>query len=93
MLWLELRKQGALSKGVPLSNGGQLMIVYEHGRNGNGHTDADEPKFSNDSVDNRILTLAYQIKKKSKVAPLPSFIMCMAIWRILSCRSTFRSER
>lgn len=63
----ELRKQGALSKGVPLSNGGQLMIVYEHTHNGNGNGhDEDAPKFSNDSVDNRILTLAYQIKKKSK---------------------------
>jgi PhoH-like ATPase len=61
----ELRKHGALSKGVPLANGGRLMIVYEHTRNGSGH-DEDEPKFSNDSVDNRILTLAFQIKKKSK---------------------------
>ena len=62
----ELRKQGALSDGVPLSNGGRLKIVYEHKHNGNGNGGEDAPKFSNDSVDNRILTLAYQIKKKSK---------------------------
>lgn len=61
----ELRQHGALSKGVPLPNGGQLQIVYEH-RNGNGQAAEDAPKFSNDSVDNRILTLAYQIKKKSR---------------------------
>jgi PhoH-like ATPase len=61
----ELRQHGALSKGVPLPNGGQLQIVYEH-RNGNGSAAEDAPKFSNDSVDNRILTLAYQIKKKSR---------------------------
>jgi len=62
-----LRKQGALSDGVPLANGGSLKIIYEHKNgngNGNGHEDA--PKFSSDSVDNRILTLAFQIKKKSK---------------------------
>ena len=62
----ELRKQGALNDGVPLKNGGSLKIVYEHKNgNGNGH-DTEAPKFSNDTVDNRILTLAYQIKKKSK---------------------------
>ena len=62
----ELRKQGALSDGVPLSNGGSLKIIYEH-KNGNGNgQEADAPKFSSDSVDNRILTLAFQIKKKSK---------------------------
>jgi PhoH-like ATPase len=63
----EFRKHGALSDGVVLPNGGQLKIVYEHKNgngNGNGHEDA--PKFSNDTVDNRILTLAFQIKKKSK---------------------------
>jgi PhoH-like ATPase len=61
-----LRQHGALSKGVPLSNGGQLMIVYEHKNGTNGNGGEDVPKFSNDTVDNRILTLAYQIKKKSK---------------------------
>jgi len=62
-----LRQHGALSKGVPLSNGGRLLIVYEHKNgNGNGHTPGDAPRFSNDTVDNRILTLAYQIKKKSR---------------------------
>ena len=62
----ELRKQGALSDGVPLANGGSLKIVFEHKNGGNGH-EADAPKFSSDSVDNRILTLAFQIKKKSKL--------------------------
>jgi len=63
-----LRKQGALSDGVPLQNGGRLKIIYEHQNNGNGngHGAEDAPKFSSDSVDNRILTLALQIKKKSK---------------------------
>jgi len=63
----EFRQQGALSDGVPLPNGGRLKIVYEH-KNGNGHSNGheDAPKFSNDTVDNRILTLAFQIKKKSK---------------------------
>ena len=63
----EFRQHGALSDGVELPNGGRLKIVYEHKNgngNGNGHEDA--PKFSNDTVDNRILTLAFQIKKKSK---------------------------
>lgn len=58
-----LRQHGALSRGVPLPNGGQLQIVYEH-KNGNGGGDA--PRFSQDTVDNRILTLARQIKRKSK---------------------------
>jgi PhoH-like ATPase len=63
----EFRQHGALSDGVVLPNGGQLKIVYEH-KNGNGHgtVHEDAPKFSNDTVDNRILTLAFQIKKKSK---------------------------
>ena len=66
----ELRKQGALSDGVPLSNGGSLKIIYEHKSNGssNGHEE-DAPRFSTDSVDNRILTLAYGIKKKSPKVP------------------------
>jgi PhoH-like ATPase len=61
----ELRKHGALSKGVPLANGGRLMIVYEHTHHGKSQEEG-APKFSNDSVDNRILTLAFQIKKQSK---------------------------
>ncbi|HEU5071260.1 MAG TPA: PhoH family protein [Verrucomicrobiae bacterium] len=68
----ELRQHGALSDGVPLPNGGRLKIVYEHKHNGNGNGNGngeDAPKFSNDSVDNRILTLAYGIKKKSPKVP------------------------
>jgi len=68
----EFRQHGALSDGVPLPNGGRLKIVYEHRRNGNGNGNGheeDAPKFSNDSVDNRILTLAYGIKKKSPKVP------------------------
>ena len=68
----EFRQSGALSDGVTLPNGGRLKIVYEHKRNGNGNGnghDEDAPKFSNDTVDNRILTLAFQIKKKSPKIP------------------------
>jgi len=68
----EFRQSGALSDGVKLPNGGRLKIVYEHNRNGNGNGnghDEDAPKFSNDTVDNRILTLAYSIKKKSPKVP------------------------
>lgn len=63
----EFRQHGALSDGVTLPNGGRLRIVYEHKNgSGNGNGQEDAPKFSNDTVDNRILTLAFQIKKKSK---------------------------
>jgi PhoH-like ATPase len=54
-----LRGEGRLSEGVDLPNGGRLRIIFQ--RNGsakNGHS-----VFSTDSVDNRILSLACDIKK------------------------------
>ena len=54
-----LRIAGRLSEGVALPNGGELRIVFhKNGSNGkNGHR-----IFSTDSVDNRILSLACEIK-------------------------------
>lgn len=53
-----LRGTGSLSEGVDLPNGGRLRIVYNRGK-----TPKSEVVFSSDSVDNRILTLAFGIKK------------------------------
>jgi PhoH-like ATPase len=54
-----LRDQGQLSEGVSLPNGGDLRIVFQKPRAArNGHA-----VFSNDTVDNRILSLAAGIKK------------------------------
>jgi PhoH-like ATPase len=53
------RGAGQLSEGVSLPNGGHLRIAFqkhETGRNGRA-------VFSTDSVDNRILSLAFSIKK------------------------------
>jgi PhoH-like ATPase len=53
------RGAGRLSEGVGLPNGGQLRIVFQKAKAArNGHT-----VFSTDSVDNRILSLAFGIKK------------------------------
>jgi PhoH-like ATPase len=55
-----LRGSGRLNEGVQLPNGGRLRIVcptYNKRQNGNGH-------FGSNSVDNRILSLAMEIKKK-----------------------------
>ncbi len=52
-----LRKQGSLSEGVTLANGGRLRIIFYQkpkGKNGNGH---------GLSVDSRIVASALQIKK------------------------------
>jgi PhoH-like ATPase len=54
------RGSGRLSEGVTLPNGGELKIIYE--KNGAGHSNGS-PVFSTDSVDNRILGLAFGIKK------------------------------
>jgi PhoH-like ATPase len=53
------RGAGRLSEGVSLPNGGELRIIFhKNGDNGkNGHR-----IFSNDSIDNRILSLACDIK-------------------------------
>ena len=54
-----LRGTGQLSEGVTLPNGGHLRIAFQKGALGrNGHA-----VFSTDSVDNRILSLAFSIKK------------------------------
>jgi PhoH-like ATPase len=53
------RGSGRLSEGVPLPNGGQLRIAFQKAKaTGNGHA-----VFGSDSVDNRILSLAFSIKK------------------------------
>src|SRR5579859_1041545 len=53
------RGSGRLSEGVTLPNGGQLRIIFEKEKNGvNGHG-----LFGNGTVDNRILTLAFGLKK------------------------------
>jgi PhoH-like ATPase len=55
------RGAGRLSEGVGLPNGGQLRIIFEKDKGAtNGHT-----PFGNGSVDNRILQLAFNIKKTS----------------------------
>jgi PhoH-like ATPase len=55
------RGSGRLSEGVTLPNGGQLRIIFEKEKNGaNGHAHG---LFGNGSVDNRILMLAFSIKK------------------------------
>jgi len=54
-----LRGAGRLSEGVGLPNGGQLRIVFEKAKPAvNGHG-----LFGNGSVDNRILMLAFTVKK------------------------------
>jgi PhoH-like ATPase len=53
------RGAGRLSEGVALPNGGQLRILFQKGTAAkNGHA-----VFSTDSVDNRILSLAFTVKK------------------------------
>ena len=54
-----LRAQGHLSEGVPLPNGGSLKIIFQsriESRNG-------EHYFGDNTVDNRILSLAATVKK------------------------------
>src|SRR5262245_59431476 len=53
------RGAGRLSEGVKLPNGGQLRIIFKKPDGAkNGHA-----VFSSDSVDNRILAMAFNIKK------------------------------
>src|SRR5512142_836422 len=53
------RGEGPLREGVDLPNGGRLSIAFQKYKAGeNGHA-----VFSTDSVDNRILSLAFSIKK------------------------------
>src|SRR5947207_15279218 len=59
------RGAGRLSEGVALPNGGQLRIIFQqNGAAKNGHT-----IFSLDSIDNRILALAFGIKKSQPKSP------------------------
>lgn len=54
-----LRGAGRLSEGVPLPTGGHLRIIFQKPKPGqNGHG-----VFTTDSVDNRILSLAFSIQK------------------------------
>src|ERR1043166_4657101 len=54
------RGSGRLSEGVSLPNGGRLRIIFQNGAAAkNGHT-----VFSTDTVDNRILSLAFGVQKK-----------------------------
>ncbi len=53
-----LRGAGRLSEGVALPTGGRLRIIFQKNSPRNGHA-----IFSADSVDNRILSLAFTIKK------------------------------
>jgi PhoH-like ATPase len=56
------RGDGSLSEGVSLPNGGKLRIAFEkNGANGN--------LFSNDSVDNRILSFAASVLKAQPKSP------------------------
>jgi PhoH-like ATPase len=53
------RGEGRLSEGIRLPNGGHLRIIFQkRNANKNGHA-----VFSTDSVDNRILSLAFGIKQ------------------------------
>src|SRR5215471_4933903 len=54
-----LRGAGHLNEGVPLPTGGYLRIIFQKPKPGqNGHA-----VFTTDSVDNRILSLAFSIQK------------------------------
>jgi len=60
-----LRGEGRLSEGVPLPNGGKLKIVFQkNGQEKNGHG-----VFSDNTVDNRILSLAANIQKAQPKNP------------------------
>src|SRR5213080_4503529 len=53
------RGEGRLSEGIRLPNGGRLRIIFQKPHSArNGHA-----VFSTDSVDNRILSLAFNVKK------------------------------
>ncbi len=59
------RGEGRLSEGVKLPNGGRLKIVFQrNGQERNGHA-----VFSDDTVDNRILSLAATIQKSQPKNP------------------------
>jgi PhoH-like ATPase len=58
-----LRAEGHLNKGVKLSNGGKLRVIFRD-TNGNGHS-----MFGSSTVDNRIVSLALEIQKGDPKVP------------------------
>ena len=59
----DLRAKGRLSEGVPLSNGGNLRIIFPE-KNSNGAV-----TVGNNTVDSRILALAHAVYKKDQDTP------------------------
>ena len=53
-----LRGSGRLSEGVTLPTGGRLRIIFQKGDKKNGHA-----VFTTDTVDNRILSVAFHVQK------------------------------
>jgi PhoH-like ATPase len=64
----KLRAKGSLGEGVTLENGGTLRIIFSHGpaKRGRGR-EAVEP--ANGSVDNRILSLALEVRRGEPKTP------------------------
>jgi len=59
------RSEGRLSEGVKLPNGGRLKIIFQKGDQAkNGHA-----VFSGNTVDNRILSLAFTVQKAQPKNP------------------------
>lgn len=56
-----LRAQGHLSDGVPLPNGGSLRIIFQDAK----ETRNGEHVFGDNTVDNRILSLAANVRKSA----------------------------
>lgn len=61
-----LRKQGSLSVGVALANGGTLRILFQPPK---ARTKASEPSLNGHSVDNRIVAQAMAVHKASTKIP------------------------
>ncbi len=64
----KLRAKGSLSEGVPLENGGMLRIIFAHqlAKPGQG---AEAAAPVNGSVDNRILSLALDVRRSEPKTP------------------------
>ncbi len=66
----KLRAKGSLSEGVPLEHGGLLRIIFAHkvaGAAAKASKDAATPEFG--SVDNRILSLALNVRRADRKTP------------------------
>ena len=61
------RGEGSLSEGVKLPNGGRLQIAFY--KNGNGQANGSSHIVNSNSVDNRILLLAAEVKNTSRKTP------------------------